>query len=239
MEDHGSVAKAINNVTTTICMGARGSDRGHRPSVPNGEGGQSSGTRRRNSATPHTTRASASQTHDHCAFWVWSGVSGSPVASGPQPGRFQGPGQKHKTRICCCRCYPIRSGLCAGRPGGTFQGTGPPGRVIPLGVGSGGFSGLLLLPGKVTALRATLTGREGRVVCWKHLLLAARPARAARTHNATSIHRNCGLLCNVVVYVSTCESKQRARKPLLRGFWGVNPENSWGGWSGTTCDASV
>ena len=34
LEDHGTVAKAINNETTTICMGARGSDRGHRPERP-------------------------------------------------------------------------------------------------------------------------------------------------------------------------------------------------------------
>ena len=133
------------------------------------------------------------------------------MGSGPQPADSRG--QYSELEFVVVGRYPIRSGLCAGRPGGTFQGTGPPGRIIPLGVGSGGFSGLLLLPGKLTALRATFTGREGRVVCWKHLLLAARPARAARTHNATSIHRSCGLLCDVVINVSTCEGKQRARKP--------------------------
>ena len=67
-------------------------------------------------------------------------------------------------------------------------------------------------------------GREGQVVCWKPLLFVERPAQPARTHNPTPIHISSAWLCNVVVYVSNGERKQRARKPPLRGVWGVNPQ---------------
>ena len=40
----------------------------------------------------------------------------------------------------------------------------------------------------------------------------------------TPIFLSCGVLCNVGVYVSNCDRKQRARKPPLKGVWGVNPK---------------
>ena len=53
--------------------------------------------------------------------------------------------------------------------------------------------------------------------------LAFRRAACA-TRNRTPIHISSAWLCNVVVYVSNGERKQRARKPPLRGVWGVNPK---------------
>ena len=69
--------------------------------------------------------------------------------------------------------------------------------------------------------RAALIGGEGQAVCWKPSLFVDRPAQAARTDNPTPIHISSARLCNVVVYVSNGE---RARKPPLRGVWGVNPK---------------
>ena len=61
-------------------------------------------------------------------------------------------------------------------------------------------------------LRGTLSGCEFWTVCWKRLIVE-RPAQATRTHNPTPI-----LAC----YDS--EGKQRARKPSLKGSWGVIPK---------------
>ena len=69
------------------------------------------------------------------------------------------------------------------------------------------------LPLRCRALRATLA-----------VFVIERPAQAARTHNPTPIHLSSAFLCNVVIYVSNSERKQRARKPPLRGVWGVNPK---------------
>ena len=70
--------------------------------------------------------------------------------------------------------------------------TWPPGRVLPCAVDGNPCF--------------SLSGRH-------------RPRGPTTRHQ--SISANC-LVVNVVVYVSNSERKQRARKPPLRGGWGVN-----------------
>ena len=77
------------------------------------------------------------------------------------------------------------------------------------------------IPSKL--LRAALTGCEGRNVYWKPFSSSGLH-RPRGPHNPTQIHLSSALLCNVVVYVSNSERKQRARKPPLRGVWGVIPK---------------
>ena len=95
------------------------------------------------------------------------------------------------------------------------------------------------LPCPVLARRVALTGREGPGCL---LEFVERPAQAARTHNPTPIHLSCALLC-LVAYILNCARKQRARKPPLRGVWGVNPKPElrivWVAGVGLHADASA
>ena len=81
-----------------------------------------------------------------------------------------------------------RQGLPAGFQAGRFRDPGLPGTRGP--------PGQFYCKGRTGQIssRATPTGREGRIVCWKPLLLVERSAQATRTHSPPSIHPSCGLL---------------------------------------------
>ena len=87
---------------------------------------------------------------------------------------------------------------------------------------------------------SAVTVCEGRIVCWKPLLLVERPAQAqaARTHNPTPIHLSGALNGNVVILCRISRGSREQETPP-RGGLGGEPktliENSWGGWGGTTC----
>ena len=82
----------------------------------------------------------------------------------------------------------------------------------------------LSLPGQVIALRATLTGCEGRVVCWKPLLLVERPAPAARTHDPTPIHLSCVYFGKVGRLCVELRREARSKKTPLEEVCGVKPK---------------
>ena len=59
---------------------------------------------------------------------------------------------------------------------------------------------------------ATLRGCEGRVVCWKRLLLVER-----RTHNPTPIHPSCGSVKSDCLLVELRAEAESKKDPLIGG----------------------